>query len=38
MTLSRSGISKGRGEDAEEYMRVNALRGKRVYVNGGEGM
>lgn len=37
MTLSRCGVWEGQGEDAE-YMRVNALGGKRVCVNGGEGV
>lgn len=38
MTLSRSGIWERQGEDAEEYMKVNALGGTTVCVNGGEGV
>lgn len=38
MTLSRSGILEGQGENAAESMRVNALGGKTVRVNGGEGV
>lgn len=37
MTLSRSGIWEGQGENTE-YMRMNALGGKTVCVNGGEGV
>lgn len=38
MTLSRSGIWEGQGENAAESMRVNALGGKTVCVNGEEGV
>lgn len=38
MTLSRSGIWEGQGENAAEYMRLNALGRKTVCVNGGEGV
>lgn len=36
MTLSRSGNWEGQGENTEKYVRVNALGGKTVCVNGGE--